>query len=131
RVAARAGEAGGVDQEIDLARLHRVSGGRQTLQVAEAASAHAIQHDAGAIPRQMGPAAGLSDGRSELCCGAFAACQGNGTGPAAPKAQQVTGPRAHESGRLDSSRLMSAFDSNCAANSANFVNDITCPTGDR
>ena len=55
-----------------------LSRGRQALQVAEAPSAHAIQHDAGAISRQMGPAGGLSDGGAELCGGAFAARQEDG-----------------------------------------------------
>ena len=41
-----------------------------------------VQHDAGAIPRQMGPAAGLSDGGAELRGGALAACQEDGPRPA-------------------------------------------------
>src|SRR5271166_4584751 len=87
RGAARACQAGGVAEEIGDARLPGVSGGRQTLQVAEAASAHAIQHDAGAIPREMGAASGLSDGGAELCGGAFAAREENGARATAPAAE--------------------------------------------
>jgi len=46
--------ARGVDQEVDHARISGVPRRRQTLQIAQAPSAHAIQHDAGAISRQMG-----------------------------------------------------------------------------
>ncbi len=46
-------------------------------------SAHAIQHDAGAVPGQMGPCGRLSDGGAELRRRAVAACQENGTWPAA------------------------------------------------
>src|SRR5690606_6876436 len=61
---------------------HRVPGGRQEIQVAQAAPAHAIQHDAGAIPGEMGPAARLSDGGPELRRGALQARQADGPGPA-------------------------------------------------
>ena len=43
----------------------------------------------GAIPRQMGPAAGLPDGGAELCGGALAARQADGPRPAAPAAREV------------------------------------------
>ena len=87
-----------------------LSRGRQALQVAEAPSAHAVQHDAGAIPRQMGPAAGLSDGRAELRGGALAARQEDGPRPAGAEkdGSNLAGsgdlrtprraPRAHRSG---------------------------------
>ena len=65
----------------------------KTLQVAEASSAHPVQHDAGAISRQMGPAARLSHGGAELCGGALAARQGNGIGPAAPPASATSRSR--------------------------------------
>ena len=87
RSAARARQTGGFREEVDDSRLSGVSRGRQALQVAEAASAHAIQHDAGAIPRQMGPSGRLSDGGAELRGGAFAAGQENGARPAAAAAQ--------------------------------------------
>ena len=83
RAAAGAGEARGVGEEVDDARLHRLSRGRQEVQIAQAPSAHAIQHDAGAVSREVGSAGGLSDGRAELCGGAFAARQADGTRPAA------------------------------------------------
>ncbi len=46
-----------------------------------------VQHDAGAISRQMGTAAGLSDGRAQLCGCPLAACQADGARPAAPPPQ--------------------------------------------
>ena len=74
-------------QEVDHARLHRLSRRRQEIQVAQAPSAHAIQHDARAIPREMGPAAGLSDGGAELRGRPLAARQADGPWPAAPAAR--------------------------------------------
>ena len=53
----------------------------------EAPSALAVQHDAGAISRQMGPAAGLPDGGAELRGGAFTARQENGPWPAGAEAE--------------------------------------------
>src|SRR5580704_10359927 len=64
-----------------------MSRGRQALQIAEAASAHPVQHDAGAIPRQMEPAGRLPDGGAELRGGAFATGQENGPRPAAAAAE--------------------------------------------
>src|SRR6267142_631388 len=60
---------------------------RQALQIPEAPSAHAIQHDTGTIPGQMGPAGGLSDGRAELCGGAFPTRQKNGAWPTTAAAE--------------------------------------------
>ena len=57
RGAGRAAEAGGVGEKIDHARTHRLSRGRQEIQVAQAPFAHAVQHDAGAIPGKMEPGA--------------------------------------------------------------------------
>jgi hypothetical protein len=74
---------------VGRARLHRLPGGRQEIQIAQASSAHAIQHDAGAISRKMGAAGGLSDGGAELCRGAFQACQGHGARPAAPPGEII------------------------------------------
>ena len=54
--ALRAAQAGCADQAFDQSRLHRLPGGRQEVQVAQAPSAHAVQHDAGAIPGEMEPA---------------------------------------------------------------------------
>src|SRR5207253_143801 len=87
RAAARAGQARGFGQEVDDAGISGLSRGRQALQVAEAPSAHAVQHDAGAIPRQMGPAGRLSDGGAELCGGAVATRQEDGTRPAAAETE--------------------------------------------
>ena len=62
-------------------------GGRQALQIAEAPSAHAVQHDAGTVPRQMGASGRLPDGGAELRGGALAARQENGPRPAAAAAK--------------------------------------------
>ena len=58
--------------------------GRQEVQIAQAPSAHAVQHDARALPREMGPAAGLPDGRAQICRSALATRQADGPRPAAP-----------------------------------------------
>src|SRR5208337_1673092 len=52
-------------------RFPRLSGRRQEIQVPATALGDS-RHDAGSIPREMGPALGLSDGRAELCRGAIA-----------------------------------------------------------
>src|SRR6185437_4313058 len=89
RATGGATKARGVAEEVGQSRLPRVSGGRQALQVAQAPSAHPIQHDAGAISRQMGPTAGLSDGRAKLCSGALPTRQEDGIGPTAAKAEMI------------------------------------------
>src|SRR5262249_26353947 len=76
--------ARGTGQALHSSRLHRVSRGWQEIQVAQAPPAHAIQHDAGAIPREVGLAARLSHGGTELRGRALASRQADGTGPAAP-----------------------------------------------
>jgi hypothetical protein len=58
--------------------------------IAEAPLAHAVQHVAGRVPRQMGPAAGLSDGCAELCQGALESGEADGARPAAPPRGIVT-----------------------------------------
>src|SRR6202020_3085301 len=83
RDAAGTGQTGGLRQEIDDPRLPDMSRGRQAIQIAETPSADAIQHDAGAIPGQMGPSVRLSDGRAQLRGGTLATRQENGTRPAA------------------------------------------------
>src|SRR5581483_3056559 len=83
RRAAGAGKAGGVGEEIDSSGLSGVPGGRQALQVAAATPADPVQHDAGTISRQMGPAAGLSHGRAELRRGALATGKEDGARSAA------------------------------------------------
>src|SRR4030095_13407984 len=87
RAAAGAGKAGRVGEEVDDPGISGLPRGRQALQVAEAPSAHAVQHDAGTIPRQMGPAAGLPDGGAELRGGAFTARQEDGPRPAGAEAE--------------------------------------------
>ena len=53
--AARQAAACRSGQEIGLPRPHRLSGGRQEAEDAEAASEDRLQHDAGAVPRALGP----------------------------------------------------------------------------
>src|SRR5262249_49918019 len=93
RCAERAAETCRLAQEVDHAGLHRLPRGRKEVQVAQASLAHAIQHDAGAVPREMGIDARLSDAGAELCSGAFAPRQTNGARSAAAAAQI-----AHDSG---------------------------------
>jgi len=81
------GLTGGIPQEVDHAGLHRLPRGRKEVQVTQAPFAHAIQHDAGAVPREMGVGAGLSDGGAELCSGSLAPRQTNGARSAAAAAQ--------------------------------------------
>lgn len=52
-------------------------------------SAHPVQHDAGAIPREMGPAGRLSHGRAQLCRGALATGEADGLGTAAAEEGEV------------------------------------------
>ena len=74
--------------------------GRQEIQIAQAPFAHAVQHDAGPIPREVGLAARLSDGRAELCRGPLPARQADGARPAAspPQRRRLTGLYALSSG---------------------------------
>lgn len=54
-------------EEIHNRGLSNMSGGRQEVQVAEAASAVGVQHDAGGVPSEVGPAEGLpNDGTGIL-----------------------------------------------------------------
>ncbi|KTT90006.1 hypothetical protein NS44R_14920, partial [Mammaliicoccus sciuri] len=64
-----------------------MSRGRQALQVAQAPSAHPVQHDPGAVSRQMGAAGRLSDGGAELRGGALSARQEDGPRPAGAEAE--------------------------------------------
>ena len=52
-----------------------------------------------AVPREVGPAGGLSDGCAGLCRSAFAACQGNGPRPAAQR-QEVGAKKLPASDRV-------------------------------
>ena len=70
-------------QEIRHARLHRLPGGRKEVQVFEAASAHPLQSLARGIPREVGPAARLPDGCTELRGRPLAARQADGSRHAA------------------------------------------------
>ena len=88
---ARAAQARDFGQEVDHARPHRLSGRRQEIQVAQAPSAHAIPHDARAIPRQMGACRRIIRWWRQLRRGPLAACQADGPRPAAP-APQVAPP---------------------------------------
>src|SRR4030095_16214057 len=93
-----------VGEEVDDPGISGLSRGRQALQVAEASSAHAVQHDAGAIPRQMGPAAGLPDGGAELRGGAFTTRQENGPRPAGAEAEVDPSLRAKRCNRKPGGR---------------------------
>ena len=59
------------------------------IQIAQAPSAYALQHDARSISREVGPAAGLSDGGAEICRGALATRQADGARPAAPPPAKI------------------------------------------
>src|SRR2546421_604289 len=59
-------------QEVDYAGVSRLSRGREKIQIPQASPARAIQHDSGAVSREMGIGAGLSDGGAELCRRSFA-----------------------------------------------------------
>jgi hypothetical protein len=48
-------DAGGADQEVDHRRLHRLPRGRQEAEDAEAAPDDRLRHDAGGVPRALGP----------------------------------------------------------------------------
>ena len=85
----RAAEAGDLREEIDHAGIHRLFGGREEVQVAQAASAHAVQYDAGAVSREMGPEQRLSDGRAELRRRALAIGQADGFGPATSAPHEI------------------------------------------
>ncbi len=74
-------------QEVDYAGVSRLSRGREKIQIPQASPARAIQHDSGAVSREMGIGAGLSDGGAELCRRSFAPGQTNGTRPATATAQ--------------------------------------------
>jgi hypothetical protein len=67
----RPSATGGADQEIGEPGLHRLSRRRQEAQDAEALSEDGVQHDARTIPRALGPAFGLPDGRAQLRASAF------------------------------------------------------------
>jgi hypothetical protein len=62
-----AGPAGGFDPLVDQARLHRLPGGREEAEDAQAASDDPLSDDAGRISAEMGPQRRLSDGRAQLC----------------------------------------------------------------
>jgi hypothetical protein len=53
------------------ARLHHLPRRREQIQVAQAASADAVRSHAGAVPREVGSAVGLSDGGAQLRQGAL------------------------------------------------------------
>jgi hypothetical protein len=57
--------------QVHHARLHHLPRRREEIQVAQAASADTVRSHAGAVPREVGPAAGLSDGRAQLRQGAL------------------------------------------------------------
>ena len=62
----RIAEAGDSRTAVRHARVHRLPGGRQEAEDAEAPPAHDLQHDAGRIPGAVGAAGRLSDGGAEL-----------------------------------------------------------------
>src|SRR5215472_12130517 len=95
RRAERAAETGCITQEVDHAGLYRLPGGRKEIQVPQASFAHAIQHDAGAVPREMGIGAGLSDGGAELRSSSVPSRQTNGARSVAAsfaRVPQIEGP---------------------------------------
>src|SRR5665811_1221390 len=80
---------GGFGEKVDHAGIHCLLGRRQEIQVAQAAFAHAVQHDARAVPGKMGARRRLSDGRAQLRGRALATGQANGFRPAAPPPRQI------------------------------------------
>ena len=76
-------------QEVDHAGVYRLSRGREKIQIPQASPARAIQHDSGALSREMGIGTGLSDGGAELCRRSIAPSQTNGTRAATATAQIV------------------------------------------
>ena len=72
-----------------LPPIHRLSRRRQEIQIAEAAFAYPIQHDARAVSREMGSECRLPDGRAKLCGRSLATGETNGAWAAAPPARQV------------------------------------------
>jgi ROS/MUCR transcriptional regulator protein len=71
-----------VHDALARASLHATQPPSEELQVTEAPSSHALQHVARGIPREVGPAAGLSDGGAELCRGPLRAGEEDGSRPA-------------------------------------------------
>src|SRR4029077_5488927 len=87
RSAERAAQTRHLGQEVGHAGSYCLSRGRKKIQVPQASPAHAIQYDAGAVPRKMGIAAGLSHGCPELRGCTLAPCQTDGARPATAPAQ--------------------------------------------
>ena len=77
-------EARRPSQEVDHQRIYHLPGGRQEVQIVEAAPADAVQYVARRISGEMGPAGGLPDGRAKLRQGALQSRQADGAWPAAP-----------------------------------------------
>ena len=89
RCAARAAQAGDLGEEIDHAGSSGLPRGRQEVQIPQAPPAHAIQHDARGLPREVGASGRLPDGGPELRRRPVPARQADGPRPAAPAAREV------------------------------------------
>src|SRR5690606_26799022 len=83
RGAARAAKARRATEAFRDAGAHRLPGRRKEVQVAAPPSEEPVRSFARTISRKMGIAAGLSDGRAELCGDPFGACEEDGSRPAA------------------------------------------------
>ena len=94
----------------------RLSGGRQEVQVPAASFAQPVQYDPGTIPRKMGAAAGLSDGRAELRGRTLPTRQADGSRATAPAPREIiacVGNRqACASAARASDRMRSTIDRN-------------------
>src|SRR5262249_54055135 len=86
----RTAEAGCFGQEINYSRVHCLSRRRQEIQIAKAAFAYPIQHDARAVSREVGSECRLSDGCAKLRRGALTTRETNGTWATAAPACEVT-----------------------------------------
>src|SRR5690606_41904991 len=68
---AGAAEAGCEPEEVGVPGLHHLSGGREEVQVAEAASEDSLRPLAGRLSGEVGPSRRLPDGCAELRRGAL------------------------------------------------------------
>ncbi len=91
---ARPAAARGAGQEVGVSRPHHLSGGRQETEDAQAASEDRLRHDAGAVSRALGPAAGIPDGGAELRAPPFFAGQEDRPRHQAARRPEIIGPKS-------------------------------------